>query len=268
MQGIVIATLIVGVIGLLIGAALVAAGKKFYVEVDEREALVRECLPGNNCGGCGQAGCDAAAAAIVNGEAEVNVCPVCNEKAIQEISAIMGVAGVQTVKKRAFVRCAGTCEKTSVKCNYVGIRDCRSAVLSGLSVWECDYGCLGFGSCVEACAFDAIHVKDGAAVVDPDKCTGCGRCASVCPKNLIELIRSDAKAAVACSSKARGPEVKKACSAGCIGCKLCTKQCEVEAIQVENNLAGIDYDKCVGCEKCMEKCPAKAIVRPARTSRT
>ena len=140
MQGIVIATLIVGVIGLLIGAALVAAGKKFYVEVDEREALVRECLPGNNCGGCGQAGCDAAAAAIVNGEAEVNVCPVCNEKAIQEISAIMGVDGVQTVKKRAFVRCAGTCEKTFVKCNYVGIRDCRSAVLSGLSVWEFDYG--------------------------------------------------------------------------------------------------------------------------------
>ena len=97
---------------------------------------------------------------------------------------------------------------------------------------------------------------------DPGKCTGCGRCASVCPKNLIELIRSNAKAAVACSSKARGPEVKKACSAGCIGCKLCTKQCEAEAIQVENNLAGIDYDKCVGCEKCMEKCPAKAIVRP------
>ena len=53
MNGIVIATLIVGVIGLLIGAALVAAGKKFYVKVDEREARVRECLPGNNCGGCG-----------------------------------------------------------------------------------------------------------------------------------------------------------------------------------------------------------------------
>ena len=83
MNGIVIATLIVGVIGLLIGAALVAAGKKFYVEVDVREARVRACLPGNNCGGCGQAGCDAAAAAIVSGEADVNVCPVCNEKAIQ-----------------------------------------------------------------------------------------------------------------------------------------------------------------------------------------
>lgn len=261
MQGIVIATLIVGVIGLLIGAALVAAGKKFYVEIDEREALVRECLPGNNCGGCGRAGCDAAAAAIVKGEAGVNVCPVCDEKAIEKISAIMGVDGAETVKRRAFVRCAGTCDKTSVKCNYVGIHDCRSAVLSGLSVWKCDFGCLGFGSCTEACAFDAIHVKDGVAVVEPEKCTGCGRCAAVCPKNLIELIRSDAGTAVACSSHARGPEVKKVCAAGCIGCKLCTKQCEAEAVSVEGNLAHIDYEKCTGCGKCAEKCPAKVIVR-------
>lgn len=261
MQGIIIATLIVGVIGLLIGVALVAAGKKFYVEVDEREALVRECLPGNNCGGCGQAGCDAAAAAIVKGEAEVSLCPVCNEEAVQKISEIMGVDAVETVKKVAFVRCAGSCEQTKEKCNYVGIHDCRAAVLAGISVWECDYGCLGFGSCVEACAFDAIHVENGVAVVDPKKCTGCGRCAAVCPKKLIELIRSDQKVAVRCSSHARGPEVKKVCCAGCIGCKLCTKQCEHEAIQVEGNLAHIDYDKCVNCEKCAEKCPAKIITR-------
>ena len=261
MSGIIIATLIVGVIGLLIGVALVAAGKKFYVEVDEREALVRECLPGNNCGGCGQAGCDGAAAAIVKGEAAVSVCPVCNEEAVQKISEIMGVEAVETVKKVAFVRCAGSCEQTKEKCNYVGIHDCRAAVLAGISVWECDYGCLGFGSCVEACTFDAIHVENGVAVVDREKCTGCGRCAAVCPKKLIELIRSDQKVAVRCSSHARGPEVKKVCSAGCIGCKLCTKQCEHEAIQVEGNLAHIDYEKCVSCEKCAEKCPSKIIAR-------
>ncbi len=261
MQGIITATLVVGVIGLLIGVALVAAGKRFYVEVDEREALVRACLPGNNCGGCGRAGCDAVAAEIVSGEAEVNVCPVCSEEAVRQISQIMGVDAVEAVKKTAFVRCAGSCEQTREKCNYVGIYDCRAAVLAGISVWECDYGCLGFGSCVEACAFDAIHVENGVAVVDPKKCTGCGRCAAVCPKKLIELIRSDKKVAVRCSSHARGPEVKKACSAGCIGCKLCMKQCDQEAIQVEGNLAHIDYDKCVGCEKCAEKCPSKIITR-------
>lgn len=261
MQGIVIATLVVGVIGLLIGIALVAAGKKFYVEIDEREALVRECLPGNNCGGCGQAGCDAAAAAITRGEAKVNVCPVCNEEAIQKISKIMGVDAAAAVKMTAYVRCSGTCENTKVKCNYVGIHDCRAAVLSGLSVWECDYGCLGYGSCVAACAFDAIHVENGVAVVDREKCTGCGRCAAACPKGLIELISGSAKAAVGCMSRAKGAEVKKVCSAGCIGCRLCTKQCEHDAIQVENNLAHIDQEKCVGCGKCAEKCPVGVIDR-------
>ncbi len=259
MQGIMVATLVVGMVGLLIGAALVATGKKFYVEVDEREAAVRAHLPGNNCGGCGYAGCDAVAAAIVRGEAGTNVCPVCSSQAVEEISAIMGVDAGETLRRVALVKCAGTCDKTSPKCNYTGIRDCRAAVLSGLSIWECDYGCLGFGSCVAACAFDAIHVEDGVAVVDPEKCTGCGRCAAVCPKNLIELVRADQKLAVRCSSRDRGPEVKKVCRTGCLGCRLCEKQCEHGAVKVENNLAHIDGEACTGCGKCMEKCPVKVI---------
>jgi Na+-translocating ferredoxin:NAD+ oxidoreductase RNF subunit RnfB len=261
MQGIIIATLVVGIIGLLIGIALVATGKKFYVEVDERETQVREHLPGNNCGACGFAGCDAVAAAIVKGEAPANACPVNSEAGNAEISAIMGVEAVAAVRKVAFVRCAGDCEKTSVKCNYVGIEDCRAAALAGISVWQCNFGCTGLGSCVKACAYDAIQVVNGVAVVDPSKCVGCGQCAAACPKNLIELIPADQKEAVQCASHDRGPDVKKVCSAGCIGCKLCMKQCEHEAITVEDNLAHIDYDKCVGCGACAEKCPAKIITR-------
>ena len=131
--------------------------------------------------------------------------------------------------------------------------------MSGLSLWECDYGCLGFGSCVEACAFDAIRVKDGVAFADPEKCTGCGRCAAVCPKQLIELVPADQKLAVRCSNRDRGPEVKKVCSAGCLGCRICEKQCEHGAILVENNLARIDGALCTGCGTCMEKCPVHVI---------
>ena len=71
-----ILALMVGGTGLLIGILLGIAGKKFYVEVDERETKVREALPGNNCGGCGYPGCDGAAAAVVKGEAPISVCPV------------------------------------------------------------------------------------------------------------------------------------------------------------------------------------------------
>ena len=259
MGAILIATLVVGIVGLVIGVALVFAGKKFYVEVDERETEVRECLPGNNCGACGYPGCDGVAAAIVKGDAPANACPVNTAENNAKIAGIMGVEAGETVKKVAFVKCAGDCDSTSNKCNYVGINDCRAAVLSGISIWECDYGCLGYGSCVAACTYNAIHVHNGVAVVDADSCAGCGACAKVCPKGLIELIPADKKVAVACSNQDKGPEVKKVCTAGCIGCRLCVKQCEAEAITVDGFLAHVDYDKCTGCGKCAEKCPSKII---------
>ena len=79
MNTILISVVLLGVLGIAIGLLLGVAGKFFAVEVDERVDQVRECLPGNNCGGCGYAGCDAVAAAIVNGEAEITVCPVCRK---------------------------------------------------------------------------------------------------------------------------------------------------------------------------------------------
>lgn len=251
----------VGVLALLLGVALGVVGNAFFVKVDEREQQVRACLPGNNCGGCGYAGCDGLAAAIAKGEAPVNGCPVANAEAHAQIGEIMGQKVDASAKKVAFVKCSGTCDKTERKYNYYGINDCRKAMaVPGAGDKLCSYGCLGFGSCVEACQFDAIHVVDGVAVVDKEKCVACGKCVSTCPKALIELIPYDAKKAVACSSKEKGKEVRVACKTGCIGCMICTKQCEAGAITVENNLAKIDYEKCNGCGKCAEKCPQKIIV--------
>ena len=70
-QAIVIATVVVAVVGIVIGIILGVAGEKFKVEVDPREEAVLDALPGNNCGGCGYAGCSGLAAAIAKGEAEV-----------------------------------------------------------------------------------------------------------------------------------------------------------------------------------------------------
>lgn len=261
MTEIVTATLVVGVIGLLIGMALVAAGKKFYVETDPRESEVRECLPGNNCGACGYAGCDAVAAAIVKGEAAVNACPVCSEEAVKSIGAIMGVEAEAAARRVAFVRCSRDCATAPVKCTYVGLLDCRSAVLADLSIQACSYGCLGFGSCAAVCPQEAIRVKDGLAVVNESKCVGCGLCVEACPNHLIELVPVGRSLAVRCASQDRGPAVRKVCTAGCIGCSLCVKQCDQGAVVLTNNLAHITPDKCIGCGKCADKCPAKVIVR-------
>jgi len=54
--------------------------------------------------------------------------------------------------------------------------------------------------------------------------------------------------------------MKAKCSVGCIGCKICEKNCPVQAISVTNNHAVINYDKCIGCGICAEKCPKKIIV--------
>ena len=75
-MGIIIAAAVVGAVGLVIGVLLGVASEKFKVEVDEKEILVRNELPGNNCGGCGYPGCDGLAKAIAAGEAAVDACPV------------------------------------------------------------------------------------------------------------------------------------------------------------------------------------------------
>ena len=263
MQIILTTTLVIALAGLIVGAALVSMGRKFHVEVDERESAVRECLPGNNCGACGYAGCDAMAAAIAQGEAPANGCPVGGAPAAEKIGAIMGVEVDAAERNVAFVRCKGTCDVTHNQGNYIGIRDCRTAVLSGLNVTECGYGCLGFGSCQAACPQNAIRVVNGVAVVDRNLCVGCGLCVKACPRGLIELVPASKRVAVQCSNRDKGPLVKKVCSAGCIGCTLCTRQCEVGAITMNGALAHVNYDACVQCGKCVEKCPAKVITPPA-----
>ncbi|MEG1992404.1 MAG: RnfABCDGE type electron transport complex subunit B [Acetivibrio sp.] len=261
MNGILLAALVISVTGLAIGLVLGIAGKKFAVEVDERVTFVRDELPGNNCGGCGYAGCDALAEAIVKGEAPVNACPVGGAPVAQAVGKIMGTDAKPGEKKVAFVKCNGTCDKTTIKYNYYGIQDCKKmALIPGEGNKGCDYGCLGYGSCVRACAFDAIHIINGVAVVDKEKCVSCGKCVTECPKHLIELLPYDAKHIVQCSSHGKGKDVKAVCEVGCIGCGICVKQCEAGAISVENNIAYIDQSKCTKCGKCAEKCPVHIIV--------
>lgn len=259
-SAIIIATIVVGGTGLFIGVFLGIAGKKFAVEVDEKEVAVRELLPGNNCGGCGFPGCDGLAAAIAKGEAPVSACPVGGTPVANAIATVMGQEAGETTRQVAYVKCQGTCEKAKEQYVYTGVQDCEMmSFVPGGGPKQCNYGCIGYGSCVKVCPFDAIHVIDGVAVVDKEACKACGKCVDKCPKNLIELIPYEQKVTVACSSVDKGKIVMHACELGCIGCKKCEKNCEAGAITVENNVAHIDYSKCTNCGTCVEVCSRNCI---------
>ena len=261
---ILIAAAVIGVISVIIGILLGVLSEKFKVETDPREAAIRDCLPGANCGGCGFAGCDAYARAIVFEGADPGLCPQSDHG---KIGGIMGVAVGEGVKMIAFVKCSGNCRNSNDNYFYGDERDCRVAYLApGHGPKKCTYGCCGLGTCAAVCPFDAIRIIDGLAHVDRTKCMACGKCVSVCPNRLIEIIPAGAEYIVACSSRSKGKDVKAACSVGCIGCGMCARVCEPGAITVENNLAKIDYEKCVGCGKCAEKCPCKIITVGAKTA--
>ena len=269
MGEILIAVAILGGLGVVFGAVLAAASKVFYVETDPRLEKLNECLPGANCGGCGYAGCAGYAEAVLNGEAPIGKCASGGNECAQAMAEIMGVEAGEVTRKVALVRCSG--EKiydkdgnlvrgAKSKATYEGFKDCIAASkVGGNGPISCKYGCLGFGTCVKACKYDAISVVNGVAKVNEDRCVGCLACANVCPRQLIVPVEPHRNVVIACNSMAKGAVTTRGCTVGCIGCGLCKKICPEGAITVTNNLAVIDYSKCTNCGLCATVCPKHLI---------
>ena len=259
---IIIAALVLGVMGLVFGLVLTATSKIFAVPSNPQRDAVREALPGANCGGCGYPGCDGCADAIASGKAPADACPVCSAEAKAKIAEIMG-AEVPDASNRKIARvlCQGDCESAKQKFEYQGIQDCNSACTVGDGYKSCKFACLGLGTCVKVCPFDAIHIDPvkKLPVVDEEKCAACGKCVAACPKSVLELASVKNEVALLCRNTDKLKAVMDVCKTGCIGCQKCMKACKFEAITMVNNLPVIDYDKCRGCRMCAEACPTGAI---------
>lgn len=249
-------------IGVVFGFGLAMAAKRFSVKIDPRVEQVKDVLAHAHCGACGYAGCEQYAEAVVkNPDVSPNLCIPAGARAAEKIAIITGKKAEFKEREYARVFCQGGSENSNKRFKYEGIVDCRAAVLAGGGDKSCIYGCLGYGTCQRVCPFGAISMSDkGLPIIDEQKCTGCKKCETDCPKKVIEVLPSSKAVVISCHSRDKGVDTRKYCQQGCIACGICVKVCPYEAVKVEKNLARIDISKCRVCGLCITKCPTKAIV--------
>jgi electron transport complex protein RnfB len=242
---------------------LLIASVKLKVEVDPKVGQVYEVLPHLDCGACGFAGCRQYAKALLGDAELIGKCAPGGPETSAKIADILNLHISESgPQKRPIVHCRAQTGDKTFYAKYEGIRTCIAANALA-NVQACAFGCLGFGDCTRACKFDALHIIDGLATVDYDKCTGCTACSKACPRNLIEMVpfTRDYMMTVACSSKETGKSTRSVCKVGCIGCGLCAKQSDL--FMVDENLARCDYARYEATEKeeaAMKKCPTKVII--------
>ncbi len=175
-------------LGMVAGIALAIASRVFYVWEDPTVLEITDALPGANCGGCGFAGCSAAAAEIAAGRAPCDMCVAGGFEVTMAIGEIMGQAVGEKEPEIAMTTCNfGVYEADSIY-SYNGASDCNAAVMLYGGSKVCPIGCIGLGSCVKVCQFGAVAIGDDMLpVFNPDRCVACGACVEACPKDIISL---------------------------------------------------------------------------------
>lgn len=261
METTILATAVMGGIGLFFGAGLAVANRFLRVEEDPRLDLIADMLPGSNCGACGEAGCRAFAETLL---AKVNApsgCTVSNAEGIENIAALLGIDAGKAEKRVARLHCGGGAGLASQIAEYEGYESCRAAHLVGGGGKGCSWGCLGLDDCVVACTFDAIHMNaQRLPVVVVDKCTACGDCVDACPRDLFDIQPLDHALLVQCKAPLEGDDARAVCSVACDACGRCALDAAPGLIRMVNNLPVVDYS--AGGPAAPEatlRCPTGAI---------
>ncbi|GHV18085.1 ferredoxin [Spirochaetia bacterium] len=262
MNIILITALFAAALALILGIALGFFREFFAVKQDPLVGLVREALPGANCGACGFPGCDGYAAAVAAKTTGTGSCSVGGRPVAEKIAALLGTDAVDVVPAVAVLACQGSKDHAPQKGEYTGLQTCRGAKLSAGGTKLCAWGCLGFGDCTAVCRFGALSMgEDGLPRIDRTKCTGCKVCVTECPQQLLQEVPKDRQGSMPrCSN--RNPVkamVMKTCKAGCIKCELCVKNCPAKCITMDNGIPVVDYRKCTSCGTCVGKCPTKVL---------
>ncbi len=252
---------VLGGVATVFGAFISVVNAKFKVYEDPRVDGVRDLLPGNDCGACGQAGCRAFAEAVVKGLEVPAKCTVSTQDAKDDIAAYLGVDAGEADKRVARLLCAGGRDVAGYKGIYHGVESCAAAVAVTGGGKSCAWGCLGLADCAVACTFGAIEMSpNGLPVVDADACTACGDCVDACPLDLFTVMPQSHHLVVQCKNLLSGEAADAVCSVACNACGRCAADAP-GLISMVNGLAVIDYDEIeLQNPKAIERCPTGAIV--------
>ncbi len=258
---IVIAIITLGGLTLLLALMLIVANRKLHVYEDPRIDQVEEMLPHANCGACGYPGCRPFAEALVAGSVLPGKCTVSSEEGRESIAAYLGVSVGTEEKLVARLACGGGSNVALNRALYRGLETCQAASLVSGGGKGCFWGCLGHGDCQVVCDFDAITMNSHALpVVDEDKCTACGDCVEVCPKDLFSLQPISHQLWVACKNLQAGDDILEECQVACTACGKCAMDAPDNLIIMENNLPVINYSKNHHTQVPIQRCPTGAIV--------
>ncbi len=260
--------IIITIIGLVCGVLIFLAFVKIPQKVKglERTEEINAILPGRNCAACGYPGCFGFAQALTKNPELIRkttcALTVQDTARLEQLGAALGLTlDASAMAKRALVRCAG---KSDSIYQYSGTETCKAATELFGGYKKCLYGCLGLGDCVKVCIQNAISIdpEKKVAVIDWDKCVGCGLCATECPRSLIEMVPTGTKIAFRCNYQPlRDIPGREKCEFGCTHCRKCFNACEVNAIIWDKTKATpeFDFDKCTLCLKCIEVCPQSVL---------
>ena len=254
------AVMALGGLTLALASLLVVANRRLHVEEDPRIDVVEDLLPHANCGACGRPGCRPFAEALVAGEARPGQCTVSDDAGRERIAAFLGVEVGAEEKVVARLACAGGRNVSRHRARYDGLASCRAAAQVAGGGKVCFWGCLGLGDCETVCDFDAITMDAHALpVVDEARCTACGDCVEVCPKDLFSLHPVSHRLWVACRSLDAGDGLLEGCEVACTACGRCAMDAP-GAVTMEGNLPVVDYGRRCDPEAAIARCPTGAIV--------
>ena len=131
-----------------------------------------------------------------------------------------GLPEVDSTKCTACGACAKACPRNIIEIRVVKgakkmgvVVECMNKDKGAVAMKACKVACIGCQKCVKVCAFDAVHVENNLAYIDPEKCRNCRKCEQECPKKAIHALNmpvlkpkpAEPKPAPAASKPAEAP---------------------------------------------------------------